>query len=79
MTYIHAALNIKNVSLPYTADVLKMYCEGKSLDMRGLHVLIEGGSFVNNEALEAGGGIAVWGALSVVDITGGTFENNVAR
>lgn len=38
---------------------------------------ISGGSFVHNEALELGGGIMAWG--TVVNITGGHFENNTAR
>lgn len=41
-------------------------------------VLIEGGSFVSNKALESGGAIASWGDPTVVKITGGNFENNHA-
>ena len=41
-------------------------------------ILIEGGTFKNNKALESGGAVAVWGAPGLVTITGGTFEKNRA-
>lgn len=52
----------------------KIYIDGEGAS----EILIGGGIFKNNKAQEAGGAIALWGAPSLVTITGGTFENNEA-
>ncbi|CAN0577625.1 unnamed protein product, partial [Laminaria digitata] len=41
-------------------------------------ISIEGGTFRDNTALEAGGAIAVWGDPVLLTITRGTFANNTA-
>lgn len=66
-------------TLGRSVGALKVYSEGDDVAEGGGQVLIEGGSFINNEALELGGAIVAWGADSVVTITGGVFENNTAR
>lgn len=53
---------------------IKLYVNGDEAS----DILIGGGTFKNNEALESGGVIAVWGATGLVTITGGTFSNNSA-
>ena len=52
----------------------KLYCSGHGVST----ILIEGGTFRDNRALESGGAIAFWGPDVLVTITGGTFENNTA-
>ena len=51
-----------------------IYCNGDEAS----NVSIEGGTFRHNKALESGGAIALWGATTLVSITGGTFEDNEA-
>lgn len=47
--------------------------------MGGSAVTIEGGTFVNNEAFELGGGIVAWGPTTVVTVKGGIFRNNTGK
>lgn len=56
----------------------QVYCAGNSNDGGGSTVNIEGGTFINNSALELGGVIAAWGG-SVVTIAGGEFIDNTAK
>lgn len=49
------------------------------MELGGSKVFIEGGVFVDNEALELGGAVVAWGAPTVVTITGGVFQRNVAK
>lgn len=56
------------------AKLHQLYLNGNE----AFDISIEGGTFRNNLALESGAAIAVWGAPSLVRITGGTFENNKA-
>lgn len=51
-----------------------IYCNGDDAS----NISIEGGTFRNNKALDSGGAIALWGATTLVTITGGTFEDNEA-
>lgn len=41
-------------------------------------MIVEGGTFRNNSALEYGGALSIAGELTVVQITGGVFINNTA-
>lgn len=52
----------------------KLYVNGNEAS----NISVEGGIFRRNEALEAGGALAVWGVPGLVTITGGTFERNKA-
>lgn len=55
-------------------ETKKLYINGGAAS----EIVIEGGTFSGNEALESGGAIAVWGSPGLVTITGGTFEHNKA-
>ena len=52
----------------------QIFCDGKGEPST---LTIEGGTFSNNSALDAGGVIAARGSHTLVEITGGTFSNNI--
>lgn len=62
------------VCVPHKHHKHQLYCNGNEAS----DISIEGGTFRNNQALESGGAIALWGEPALVKITGGTFENNKA-
>lgn len=63
----------------WAACRLQAYCSGDSFGMGGSAVTIEGGTFINNEALEVGGALVAWGTTTVVTVKGGLFRNNSAK
>lgn len=73
-----ARLGTRPLIKPLTVTC-QVYCSGDSFGLGGSKVFIEGGTFVDNEALELGGAIVAWGLPTVVTITGGLFENNTAK
>lgn len=61
-----------------TARHVQIYCSGDSYGLGGSVVMIEGGTFSANQALEQGGAIVAWGQSTVITVAGGIFSNNTA-
>ncbi|CAM9391328.1 unnamed protein product, partial [Choristocarpus tenellus] len=55
-----------------------MYASGSS-DGQGASVTVRGGTFLNNTALEHGGGFVAWGATTTIVFAGGRISNSTAR
>lgn len=67
-------LDTPYIPLLFPSFPQKLYCSGNGASI----ISIEGGIFRNNQALDSGGALSLWGEKPKLTITGGTFEGNRA-
>ncbi|CAM9812841.1 unnamed protein product, partial [Ascophyllum nodosum] len=56
-----------------------VYSSGPSFELGGSNVIITGGTFDSNKALELGGALVAWGTPTTITVKGGNFKNNTGQ